>query len=196
MFLQRHQLPYFCRKKRMEKEIWKSIKGYEGLYEVSSYGRVRGLDRFVTRSDGRKYLCKGRILKPKKDRYGYIQLALYNSKRRASYSVHRIVAKAFIPNPDNLPQVNHKDENPSNNHAENLEWCTQVYNNCYGTGIQRRMKKTSKSVLQIDKETGQVIAEYPSAKEAERQKGFDDSNIGYCCKGIRMTAGGYKWRYK
>ena len=102
------------------KEIWKPIEGYEGLYEISSYGRVKSLRRNI-------------ILIPKKELTGYLRCNLYLNKNMKTVSIHRLVAQAFIPNPDNLPQVNHKDEDKSNNRVDNLEWCTVKYNNDYGT---------------------------------------------------------------
>lgn len=176
----------------MKEEIWKDIEGYDGLYQVSSYGRVRSLDRITNYANGEKHLWKGRILKPAKNRDGYLTCVLYKNGKTENKNLHRLVAQAFILNPDNLPQVNHKDENPSNNHVENLEWCTQAYNNCYGT----RLKKLSMSVLQIDINTGRVISDYPSTMEAERQLNISNSNISACCNGKRKTAGGFKWCYK
>lgn len=188
----------------MLKEIWKDIKGYEGLYEVSSYGNVRSLDRVVICSNGRKCSQNGRILKPVKDKDGYLICGLRKNSKRKIFKVHRLVAQAFIPNPNNLPQVNHKDENKGNNcvflkkdgsvdlNKSNLEWCTQAYNNCYGT----RLKKLSMYVLQLDKDTNEIVSEYPSAAEAERKLNIDHSSISKCCNGKRNTAYGYKWKYK
>ena len=105
-------------------EIWKPVVGYEGLYEVSNFGRVRSLRR-------------NKILKLKNEVDGYIRVTLCNGGTEKLYQVHRLVAQAFIPNPDNLPQINHKDEVKSNNIVTNLEWCTVHYNNTYGTRLQR-----------------------------------------------------------
>lgn len=101
-------------------EIWKPIEGYEGLYEISSYGRVKSLKRNI-------------ILIPKKEPTGYLRCNLYLNKNMKTVSIHRLVAQAFLPNPDGLPQVNHRDEDKTNNRVENLEWCTVKYNNDYGT---------------------------------------------------------------
>lgn len=114
-------------------EIWKDIIGYEGLYQVSSLGRVRSLDKY----DSMNRFYEGRILKLFADRLGYLSVVLYSNSKRKHYLVHRLVAEAFIHNPDNLPQVNHKDENPSNDNVENLEWCDGKYNVNYGTRIDR-----------------------------------------------------------
>lgn len=180
----------------MEKEIWRPIKGYEDYYDVSSYGNVRSVDRLVTYSDGRKHLHKGRILSPEKNRCGYLFCVLCKNSKQKSSKVHRLVAEAFLPNPDNLPEVNHKDENKANNCVENLEWCTRSYNVNYGTAIQRSVEKHSKPVLQIDLETNQIIAKYQSANEAGRQTNLSQGNISNCCNGKLKTYKGFKWRYK
>lgn len=114
-------------------EEWRPIVGYEGLYEVSSYGRVRSFDKY----DSMNRFYEGRILKLFADRLGYLRAQLYSNSKRKSFLVHRLVAEAFIPNPDNLPQVNHIDENPSNDNVDNLEWCSAKYNSNYGTRIDR-----------------------------------------------------------
>lgn len=150
----------------MKEEIWKDIKGYEGYYQVSNLGNVRSVDRIVTYSDGIKCLHKGKILKLKKDRYGYLNSYLCKNSKVKTITIHRLVAENFLPNPNNLPEINHKDENKDNNCVSNLEFCTHLYNMRFGTAIQRRLIKLSKPVLQLDTNTGQVIAEYPSANEA------------------------------
>jgi len=114
-------------------EEWRPIEGYEGLYDVSSYGRVRSLDRY----DNRNCFRKGHILKQSNDGRGYMSIVLCLNGIFKRYLIHRLVAQTFIPNPDNLPQVNHKDENKSNNRIENLEWCNQKYNNDYGSRKER-----------------------------------------------------------
>lgn len=114
-------------------EIWKDIEGYEGYYQVSNLGRVRSLDRILFKSNGRTEKRQGQIMLPCKGKDGYLLIGLRReTKSKKSFSVHRLVAEAFIPNPNNLPQVNHKDENIHNNNADNLEWCTCLYNNNYG----------------------------------------------------------------
>lgn len=195
-------------------EIWKSVKGYEGWYEVSSYGRVRSVDRVIIHSDGRKRLFKGRIMKLAKNTGGYLFCDLRKNSKHKTLKVHRLVAEAFLPNPDNLPVINHKDENKTNNRVflnkddsvdldkSNLEWCTCQYNLTYGTRIQRGAEKKlnspklSKPVLQIDLKTNQIIAEYPSVAEAGRQLNIDNGSISKCCNGEQKTAGGYKWKFK
>lgn len=124
-------------------EEWRDIKGYEGLYQVSSFGRVRSLDRLSITSKKRQKL-KGRYMKLSPGYASderYLSVTLYKCGAHKKCGVHRLVAEAFIHNPDNLPQVNHKDENPSNNSVDNLEWCTAKYNMNYGTVLQRRSEK-------------------------------------------------------
>lgn len=127
-------------------EIWKPVLGYEGLYEVSNLGRVRSVDRSVTYNNGQIHLHKGKLLSPgKTNKLGYLQVALCKNGSIKHKLVYRLVAEVFIPNPDNLPQVNHKDENPLNNCVDNLEWCTSEYNINYGTRTQRAIESNIKS---------------------------------------------------
>ena len=119
-------------------EEWRTIVGYEGQYEVSSYGRVRSLDRY----DRMNRFWKGRILNLHTGTGGYLFVGLSSNGNEKNYLVHRMVAQAFIPNPDNLPQVNHKDEDKTNNNVDNLEWCDREYNINYGT-IKDRIRNTA-----------------------------------------------------
>lgn len=121
------------------KEIWKDIKGYEGLYQVSNLGRVKSLKRILKHKTtyGGIYTVKGKILKPKEDK-GYYRYSLSNNGKNKLFFAHRLVAEAFIPNPQHYLIVNHKDENPHNNKADNLEWCTIKYNVTYGTAIEKK----------------------------------------------------------
>ena len=118
-------------------EEWKSIPGYEGLYEVSSYGRVKSLEISYTRKNGIMDHKPEIILSPKNNGTGYFIVCLYKNKTHKYYLIHRLVAQAFLPNLDNLPQVNHKNEDKSDNRVDNLEWCTSFYNNEYGTRKKR-----------------------------------------------------------
>ena len=119
----------------MTEEIWKPVVGYEGSYEVSSYGRVRSLDRYVKCKSYR--LHKGKVLIGSITKYGYVRCNIKVNGVLKGYFVHRLVAEAFIPNPDNLPQINHKDEDKTNNNVDNLEWCTAKYNMSYGSRQER-----------------------------------------------------------
>lgn len=174
----------------MEKEIWKAIKGYEGLYEVSNLGNVRSLDRI----DRINHFWKGNMLKLKNDK-GYYRATLCKDGNKKMFFIHRLVAEAFILNPNNYPIINHKDENPLNNRVENLEWCTHQYNSNYGTCIERRAEKTSKPILQFSL-SGEFIKEYPSAEEAAKQLSIYKQNICKVLKGKRKKCGGYVWKYK
>lgn len=145
-------------------EIWKDIAGYEG-YQISNHGRIKS--HFKT----------ARILKPYLNTDGYLNIDI----KKKQYKVHRLVAEAFIPNPENLPQVNHKDENKTNNNVTNLEWCTAEYNINYSH---------SKQIICI--ETGQT---YSSIKDAALQLNLNSSYISNACKGRYKTAYGYHWRY-
>lgn len=124
----------------MSSEIWKSVVGYENLYEVSSFGNVKSVCRIITRKDKKPYPIKEMMLKPRKTKYGYLEVVLCSCGMPKHLKIHRLVAQAFIENPLNLPQVNHRDENKENNHVENLEWCDRTYNMNYGTRTERAAK--------------------------------------------------------
>ena len=184
-------------------EVWRDVVGYEGLYQVSNLGRVRSIDRVTfstgTMREDANYHFKGKLLKQGNKNASispYKQVVLYKDRKHKTYGVHRLVAEAFIPNPNNLPQVNHKDENPSNNNVNNLEWCTAKYNVNYGTATKRRANKirnnayNQKAVICID--TG---IEYCNSFDAERKTGINSNRIKECCKGNYNTAGGCKWKW-
>ena len=156
----------------MQKEVWRKINGYEGLYEVSNYGRVKSF----------KHKQKGHILSPGINSKGYKFVCLCKNNICKQFWVHRLVAEAFLENPENLPCVNHKDENPSNNFVKNLEWCSYKYNSNYGTGIERCRQKQlndperSTKIKCIDLKT-KKISYYPSIAEAARVLGFYRGSI-------------------
>lgn len=163
-------------------EVWKDIERYEGLYQVSSKGRVRSC-----------HYGSWKIMKQNTRKGGYKKLFLRKNKERKSFFVHRLVALAFISNPNNLPIVNHKDENPSNNCVENLEWCTNQYNMTYGTLIDRaRSTKLSKAIpiLMFDK-NGELKAKFDSLTQATNVTGIPHSNIIACYKGRLNSVQGY-----
>lgn len=175
-------------------EIWKDIEGYEGLYQVSNTGKVKSLETWDVNKDC--YVKREKMLKFDYHRRGYQIVTLTNKKKRKRHQVHRLVAKAFIENPENLPQVNHKDENKQNNHVDNLEWCTNYYNNRYGTRDERVAIKHKKPVVQFDCEMHEV-KEYDSIVGAVKQNNYKAAaSISECCRGKRKTAYGYVWKYK
>ena len=174
-------------------ELYAPIKGFEGLYEVSTWGNVRSLDRWVIYKNGAKHFYKGKILKLFINK-GYIRVELSKNCKKIKCLVHRLVAEAFIPNPDNLPLINHKDEVKDNNYPYNLEWCTHEYNNNYGTHNERIALNKSKKVYQYDLQ-GNLIKEWSSVAEAGRN-GFSGSHVAECCLGKHKTHKGYIWSYK
>ena len=174
-------------------EIWKDIEGYEGIYQVSSFGRVRSLDRMVIMRNGRSRIKRGQILKERRTKHGYVrvQLGVNNDQY-----IHRLVASTFISNSDNLPQVNHKDENKSNNRVDNLEWCDNVYNINYGTAKERLSDISStRPIKQLTLE-GELVAEYKGVIDAVRKTGYKEAPIRECCNHKTHTAYGFIWEYK
>ena len=179
--------------KKYINEIWKPIKGYEGLYEVSNLGRIKSLKRLVKKWDGYRIVPE-KILTPRANNRGYLRINLCKDGITKTFSPHRLVAEAFIPNPDNLPCVNHKDENPLNNVVSNLEWCTYSYNNSYGNRNKRIALSNSKPVLQYTLD-GQFVKEWSSTMECGRN-GFQQSSVAACCRGERNKHKNYIWKYK
>lgn len=180
-------------------EIWKDIEGYEGLYQVSNLGRVRSLLR-INRCFDKTYIRKGKVLKGMSDKDGYSYVLLSKEGVQRKFLIHRLVAKHFILNPQNFPQVNHKNEVVNDNRLENLEWCDCVYNIRYGTGVKRRAelqtnKHGAKVVLQFTLD-GEFIREFPSTMEIVRVYGFRQSHINECCLGKAKSSYGYVWKYK
>lgn len=189
-------------------EIWKRIEGFDSCYFVSNFGRIKSVRFYKT-----KGISVENMFVPQKLPSGHLQVVLRNNGKSKPQRVHRLVAKAFIPNPLNLPCINHKDENPSNNFVfvnedgsidykkSNLEWCTQEYNCNYGTRNQRLSIKNrnnsfrSKPIEQYDLK-GMYIGEYPSIMEASRVLNLRPSGIGLCCNGKYATCGGFQWKFK
>ena len=185
------------------KELWKDIEGYEGLYMVSSEGRVKSLARTKRAKSGSELPVPETIIKQQLKR-GYLTVCLSDNGKRKYPLVHCLVAQAFLPNPNNLPQVNHKNEDKTDNRVENLEWCDAKYNNNYGTRVfktramQLNRKDLSKQVIQYDLEGNVIKDNWTSTKEIQRVLGYSASNISLCCNGHpkHKTANGYIWRYK
>ena len=166
------------------KEIFKDIKNYEGLYQVSNLGRVYSIRN-------------NKILKPKLNICGYLSVNLKYKGSHVTKSIHRLVAQTFIENPYNFPQVNHKDEDKTNNCVDNLEWCSAKYNINYGTCRERAAQHFRKPVLMFDLNNN-FIKEFNSAAEAGSYVNGNSSNIIGCCLMYEHynSAYGYKWKYK
>lgn len=160
-------------------EEWKEIKDYEN-YEISNFGDVRNKKT-------------QRILKPWKCTSGYLEVYLWNNGKSEVKLIHRLVALAFLTNPTNLSQVNHKDEDKTNNAVDNLEWCDSKYNANYGTRNKRSSERRSLPILQLDLQ-GNFIKEFPSIRQAIRDTGVN--NIAFVLSGRYNQAGGYLWKYK
>lgn len=171
--------------------IWKDIRGYEGYYQVSNTGEVRRLTRTVIDKNGNQKKVLGRVLSKHIKDNDYLTVQLWKDNVGKKYYIHRLVAEAFIPNPDNLPTVNHKDYNKSNNDVNNLEWMSYKENNIYS--VPRRKKSgNAKKVKCV--ETGDI---YNSVCEASRITNISRTGISDCCNGYRNahTAGGYHWEF-
>ena len=185
------------------KEEWRDIKGFEGKYMVSNTGEVKSLNY---RRTGKEEILKGVDYGE-----GYLYVSLWKDGKVKQCRINRLVAQAFIPNPNNLPEVNHKNEDKTDNRVENLEWCSKSHNVNHGTRNKRAAeklkgkkhseehnkkigKKLSKPVFSVDKESG-LIMWWQSAMEASRQTGIAQSNITLCCQGKVKSAGGHIWFY-
>lgn len=200
-------------------EEWRDIKDYDGLYQISNLGRVKNLEKKCLSKNGEySRTHKEKILKGSKDKDGYLHICLTKNKKEHSRRIHRLVAQAFLPNPNNLPCVNHKNEIKTDNRVENLEWCTVAYNNRYGTKIERSIETKTKNgylgkggilsqkmqeyhklhpklkaVIQFDKDMN-FVKKWNSIKDA--QTILKCSHISECCRGKCKQAGGYIWRYE
>ena len=174
-------------------EIWKDVPGYEGMYQVSNIGNVRSMN----------YKGYGIVknLTLKCNNAGWLWVDLSKNGSPKCFLIHRLVALAFIPNPNNYPQINHIDENPKNNRVENLEWCTALYNVRFYNErhpdkrhAPRGPNKNIKPVNQISPD-GQVVKTWANSKEVMRELGWSDWSISECCKGNRRSAYGFTWQY-
>lgn len=182
------------------KEEWKDIEGYEGYYQVSNLGRVRSVDREIYKTGDKEETIivhyKGKVLSQGHRHKGYLCVVLAKNSKLKSFAVHRLVAQAFIPNPYNLPQINHKDEDKTNNCVENLEWCDCRYNINYGSWREKQSKshkgKYTKKIVQLSK-SGKVVRVFDSITEAEKVTGIRHISAVAC--GHRKYSGGYAWRF-
>lgn len=192
---------------QLTNQIWKDVEGYEGIYQISNLGRIRSLSRDYIDAAGHARHFEGKIRLPVKNpKNGYWAVILKKEGHAKGISIQQLVARHFIPNPKNKPQVNHKDQNKWNNRVSNLEWVTNDQNIHYGTAIARmiatkqaspkNIKTCYKWELGEGKKYIRIIAKYQSIKEASRANNIPSPNIIETCKGRRKTAGGYGWTTK
>ena len=174
----------------MTEEVWRDVKGYEGLYQVSNMGRVKSLGR----KDRFGRVIKERILEPAATHNGYLRVGLHVDGKRKMLRVHRLVCEAFHENPDNKSEVNHVNENKTDNRACNLEWSTRTENCNHGSRNERVAKALSKPIGQFSLD-GKLIKVWQSACEARRQTGFDQGYVGAVARGKFKQAYGYIWKY-
>lgn len=177
-------------------EVWKDIPGYEGLYQASTYGRVKSMEKYrtVNRFGGLQLLPE-KILIPSPNKKGYLHLSLCNSDGKSTRRVHKLICSTFLPhfNKEHT-QINHKNEDKTDNRVENLEWCTATYNNNYGSRNERASRASSKSIARYDL-NGNYIDCYSSAKEIEEVFGFCKEGIRACCRGEYQQMCNYIWQY-
>ena len=162
-------------------EIWRNIDGFENLYQVSNLGRVKSIEKI----DSLGHKRKEKILKPITIKGGYLRVVLYKNNKTHRYLIHRLVASAFISNPNNLPEINHINEINNDNRVDNLEWCSREYNNQYSKNIP---------VYSINKTTNE-IAYYNSLTDAGKVLNINKSSICSCLKGKLKSSGGRYWYY-
>ena len=177
----------------MKNEEWRDVAGYEGLYQVSDQGRVKSLERKVPNGD-REQTVKERFLKPRIDRDGYLRLNLCAGGKPRVFFVHRLVCEAFHDNPENKLDVNHINENKTDNRACNLEWSTRRENCNHGSRNERVAKALGKPIAQYTLD-GELVKIWPSATEAQRQAGFGQSCIWGVANGRYKQAYGFRWKY-
>lgn len=181
----------------MLKEIWKDIKNYEGLYQVSTYGRIKSLSKFHRTSKNHSsigYWTKDKILKEQYDKDGYAKINLIKNNKQKRFSIHQLVAQTFISNPCNYKYINHKNEIKNDNNINNLEWCNSCYNANYGNRNEKISKNKSKKIVQFDGD-GKIIRIWDSITQASKELKIQISHISSCCNKKRSKTGGYSWRF-
>ena len=180
-------------------EIWKDIKNYEGIYQVSNMGRIKSVERYMLNRWGngfKKWREKIKIQTLSKN--GYYTVRLSNNGKDKGYSTHRLVAEAFVPNPENKPCVDHINTDRTDNRAENLRWCTnkENQNNPLTKIKMKRNKSKAKPIIQLTK-TNELVQKWESASQVQRDLGYNKSAISSCCRGAKSkTAYGYKWGFE
>jgi len=177
-------------------EFWKPIPNYEGLYEISNTGKIKRLARIAIYENGSQHQYNECIMTPSINKDGYYQIHLTKNKEQKTFTVHKLVALTFIPNPNNFLCINHKDENKLNNHIDNLEWCTREYNSSYGSKAKRAAENNprKKQIVMCDLITQKEIKTFDSVREAARQTGISHSGISKVINGKGLSAGGYYWK--
>lgn len=175
----------------METEIWKEIPRYNGAYLISNFGNMKSTERYCYHGD-KPWLVKERLLSKVVGHTGYIEYQVTYNKKHRSEKAHRLVAEAFIPNPENKPHINHKDGNKQNNHVENLEWCTEKENviHAYHHGLVKRCKKIAQYDMNMN-----LIKIWETTGDIERAGIARKSSIHNVCKGINKYCKNYIWRY-
>lgn len=177
-------------------EIWKDIEGYEGLYQISNFGRVKSLSRLnhCGHKGSKPLRINEYIRKPQITPKGYLNIKLSKDGVSTSYQIHRLVGQAFIPNPNNLPQINHIDEVKTNNIVNNLEWCTNLQNARHGDVIERRGNSIKRPILEFNM-IGEFVGKHDSSTNVAVARGHGTNGIYRCCNGYQKTAYGSIWRY-
>lgn len=175
-------------------EEWRDIRGYEGFYQVSSLGRVRSLDRDITYSNGLVVHYNGKILSLNRNTNGYLSVLLSKNNEKKRVMIHRLVAEAFIENPNNFLEVNHKNEDKNDNCVENLEWCDRKYNVNYGNHKTKQIASRGTPIVQLTVD-GDYVNTYPSAHEAARALGNESyqGSISKANRGDAYIAYGFCW---
>lgn len=178
----------------MAEEIWKDIPGFEGLYKASSYGRIKSLSRVIRGEDNRTGLMisKEIILKPYAKRSGHLSIHLTKDGEQRTFNVHRLVASAFLPNPNDLPVINHIDGNPGNNNIGNLEWCTQKHNLRHAREMLGNKPNNHRKVLCV--ETGEVYYSMAEAGRILNDPRITSDNVNHAIR-FGRRCGGYHWKY-
>lgn len=173
----------------MKNEIWKDIKNYEGLYQVSNLGRVKSLNRIE--KSGNKFRKRAEKILTQNITQGYKYVNICKNNKIKTYRIHRLVAETFLPNPEKLPQVNHIDGNKLNNDVNNLEWCSCKHNiqEAYRLGLSKTTKVKQYTL------SGTLIKSWNSIAEAGKKLNLDTSAISKCCRGKRKKVGNYMWKY-
>ena len=174
---------------KIVEEIWADINGFEGLYQISNLGNVKALPKLI---NGRHR--KERIMKSQLKKDGYLDVLLSKNNKRDRHLIHKLVAIAFIPNPNNYSCVNHKDENKINNFIMNLEWCDHKYNNAYGIRTIKASNSCKKSIVQMDLNFNPIKI-FKSATDAAKFYNFNRRHISSCCNNRRKTHKGCRWKF-